>query len=329
MKASPTQNTLPNVAILVFDKFSPFHLSVPSLVFGTDIHDAPMFNLTLVAGEEGRITSEIGMEIIPQSGLDELSRADIIIVPYWRDCEEKPNQTLLDALVHAYNNGSTLIGLCLGGYVLGYSGLLENKTAAMHWEFEQDFSARFPSAKIDNNALYVEDDRLITSAGIAANIDCCLYVFRKYYGSKAANQLARRMVIPPHREGGQAQYIERPVPKNTADSRINSLLDKMRKDLTASYQLDDLAESVMMTRRTFTRKFNNATGTSVGKWLTAERLHQAQELLESTDLSIEIVAEKIGFSSVITFRDQFKKQFSVTPKEWRKTFQINGSSHSR
>lgn len=317
MKAS---SSLPKLSILVFNKFSPFHLSVPTMVFNGEIHEEQRFETTMVAGEPGRITSDIGMEITPSSGLDVLQHSDLIVVPYWRNGSERPNQELLDALVNAHNNGAVVVGLCLGGYVLGYAGLLDNRNAAMHWAFEQHFSESFPTVKVDNNALYVEDERIITSAGIAASIDCCLYVLRKLYGSKLTNQIARRMVMPPHREGGQAQFIEHPVPKNTPDARINALLNKMRHDLTFPYSLDDLADSVMMTRRTFTRKFNSATGMSVTKWLTAERLHQAQELLESSDLSIELVAQKAGFSSVIVFREQFKKTFAVTPKEWRKTF---------
>lgn len=185
---------------------------------------------------------------------------------------------------------------------------------------ESDFTDRFPAINVDHNALYVEEDNIITSAGIAANIDCSLHVFRQCYGSKEANQLARKMVVSPHREGGQAQFIDRPVPLNTADSRINELLDVVRNNITTSYTLDELADSVMLTRRTFTRKFNKATGMSFGQWLMTERLHQAQELLEETDLSIESVSDRVGFSSVFVMRDKFKKKFQVTPSEWRKTF---------
>lgn len=312
---------LPSVAIVVFDRFSPFHISVPAMIFGnTEIHDKPMFNMKIIAGEEGEITSDIGMEIRPEGNLKELINFDYIILPYWHGVDRAPSQQLVDSLTSAHKKGATLIGLCLGGYVLAYSGLLDHKSAAMHWKLENDFTTRFPTIKVDHNALYVEEDRLITSAGIAANIDCSLHVFRQCYGSKEANQLARRMVVSPHREGGQAQFIERPIPINTADSRVNELLDTIRKDLTQAYSLDELAEMVMMTRRTFTRKFNKATGMSVGEWLSAERLHQAQELLEETDLSVEAVSDKVGFSSVIVFRDKFKKRFQVTPKEWRKTF---------
>lgn len=315
MKDSP-----PKVALIVFNHFSPFHLSVPCIVFSPDTLNETFFDLKLVAGEEGPLVSNVGMEIHTQAGLEELAEADIIIVPFWRGSNEKPSQALIDALVKAHQKGTTIIGLCLGSYILAYTGLLDGKKAATHWELEPDFVQRFPKIKLDTNALYIENDNLITSAGTAAGMDCCLHVFRKYYGSAVTNRLARRLVVAPHRDGGQAQFIERPVPENTSDSRINELLTLLRGDLKKHYSLDELSNSVMLTRRTFTRKFNKATGMSVGEWLSAERLNMAQNLLETTDLSIEQIAEEVGFSSVLTFRDKFKQKFYVTPKQWRKTF---------
>jgi len=199
--------------------------------------------------------------------------------------------------------------------------LLKNRKASTHWEFEQDFMRRFPDVKLDSNALYVDDDRLITSAGTAAGIDCCLYLVRQRYGSVIANKLARRMVIPPYRDGGQAQFIERPVPISTQDTRINTLLDYLRNHLNQPHALDELAQYSKMSRRTFTRQFYKATGMSVGEWLIAERLHRSQELLESTSLSIDAIAAQAGFQSATSLRQHFKQRFDVTPGEWRKTFQ--------
>lgn len=316
--------SLPKVAIVAFNHFSPFHFSVPAIIFGRSSVREPLFELSIVAGEDGPIGSDIGMALTRLDALETLQHADVIIIPYWRSHTERPNPALLDALVDAYRRGAMLIGLCLGAYVLAYAGLLNGKKASTHWEVEQDFARRFPQVHLDTNSLYVESERLITSAGTAAGLDCCLYVLRKFYGSAVANKVARRMVIPPHRDGGQAQFIERPIPEKTADVRINQLLSRLRQDIQQAHSLDALAESVMMTRRTFTRQFQKATGMSVGQWLTAERLHLAQELLESTDLTIERIADKIGFSSVIAFRDKFKQRFAVTPKEWRRTFQSEG-----
>ncbi|EKO3407513.1 helix-turn-helix domain-containing protein [Vibrio fluvialis] len=311
---------IPNVSVIVFNGFSPFHISVPSIVFGRDTLDEAFFNLQFIAGEEGPILSDIGMEIHTRAKLDSLEKADIIIVPYWRTIDERPNVQLIEALRLAHVRGALIVGLCLGGYVLAYAGLLAGKRAATHWELERDFTQRFPETSLDTNALYVEDNGVITSAGTAAGIDCCLYVFRKYYSSTIANRIARRMVVPPYRDGGQAQFIEQPIPITTSDSRINELMERIRNDIGRKYTLDELADSVMMTRRTFTRKFHKATGMAFGEWLASERLNLAQDLLESTDLTIDQIVVKTGFSSVLVFRDKFKERYAVTPNRWRKTF---------
>ncbi|MGO1192204.1 GlxA family transcriptional regulator [Vibrio casei] len=317
---SHENRSIPSVAVVVFNRFSPFHISVPSIVFGRDTLNEEFFDLKFIAGEEGPILSDIGMEIHTHAQLDALEHSDIILIPYWRTIDERPNYGLIDALCRAHARGALVVGLCLGGYVLAYAGLLAGKRASTHWELEQDFSQRFPEVSLDTNALYVEDKGVITSAGTAAGIDCCLYIFRKYYSSSIANRVARRMVVPPYRDGGQAQFIEQPIPMTTSDSRINALMDNIRTNINQKYTLDELADSVMLTRRTFTRKFHKATGMAFGEWLAFERLNLAQDLLESTDLSIDQIVEKTGFSSAPIFRDKFKERYAVTPHLWRKTF---------
>ena len=204
--------------------------------------------------------------------------------------------------------------------VIGYAGLLDGRRAATHWEFEQDFQRRFPQVQLDINALYVDDQRIITSAGTAAALDCCLYIIRQRFGSLAANQIARRMIVSPHREGGQAQFIAQPVPKNTRDARINCLLDYLQQHIAEPHSLDSLARVVAMSRRTLTRHFARATGMSITDWLTAERLRRSQTLLEAGDLPVEQVAEAVGYLSAVTWRQQFKARFGVSPTEWRRTF---------
>ncbi|MCB1977727.1 MAG: helix-turn-helix domain-containing protein [Nitrosomonas sp.] len=313
--------SVPLVAVIAFDHFSPFHLSVPCIIFGDLLHEQKLFELRIYADESGKLRSNEGISVESSLSINELAQADIIIVPSWRDPAEKPDQSMLDALVAAHARGSQVVGLCLGTYVLAYAGLLKNHKAATHWEFEQDFINRFPDVKLDSNALYVDDDRLITSAGTAAGLDCCLYLVRQRYGSLIANKLARRMVIPPYREGGQAQFIERPVPVSSQDSRINMLLDYLRNNLNKANGLDELASYNRMSRRTLTRLFHKATGMSVGEWLIIERIQRSQELLESTSLPIEAIAEQVGFQSATSLRQHFKHRFDVTPTEWRKTFQ--------
>ncbi|WOX98538.1 GlxA family transcriptional regulator [Dickeya fangzhongdai] len=311
---------IPSVAVVACNQFSPFHLSVPCMIFGDVLPGQPLFRLRICAGEEGVLRSAQGLQVDTPFGLDALAEADIVVVPYWRNPQEMPNPALLAALAAAYARGSLLVGLCLGTYVLAWAGLLTQRKAATHWELAQDFQQRFPDVHLDTHALYVEDERLITSAGTAAGLDCCLHLVRKYHGSAIANKVARRIVIPPHREGGQAQFIERPVPVSTQDARINALLDYLRSRLDQPHHLDELARRTLMSRRTFTRQFHKATGMSVGEWLMAERLQQSQTLLESTTLSIDAIAEQVGFGTATSLRQHFRRQFNVTPGEWRRTF---------
>lgn len=316
---------MPIVAVVTFDHFSPFHCAVPCLIFGDMMMPGlPLFELRLCAGDaSSQPRSSQGFRIDVTHGLEGLSGADIIIVPFWRDPAERPTQPLLDALVAARNRGAQVVGLCLGTYVLAYAGLLEGRRASTHWEYEQDFIRRFPAVRLDTNALYVDDEGLITSAGTAAGLDCCLYLVRQHHGSRVANKLARRLVVPPHREGGQAQFIEQPVPASTRDARINQLFDHLRAHLAQPHNLDSLAEHCLMSRRTFTRRFQQATGLSVGEWLQIERLRRCQELLETSTHPIERIAELVGFKTATSLRQHFRARFGVSPSEWRRTFRGN------
>ncbi|QTO56407.1 AraC family transcriptional regulator (plasmid) [Duffyella gerundensis] len=308
------------VAVVITPGFSPFHFSVPCILFGNAMPDPQLFNVEICAEQPGTVLSDIGLSMNVEHGLERLAVADIVIVPFWHNPDERPAQALLDALTHAWQRGAEVVGLCLGTYVLAYAGLLDHHRAATHWEYERDFSARFPAVHLDSNSLYTCDERLITSAGTAAGIDCCLNIIRQHYGAAVANRVARRMVVPPYREGGQAQFIERPLPENTRDAKINALMDYLRRNLDQPHDLDSLARFVNMSRRTLTRHFLKATGTSLGEWLNAERLQRSQELLETTDNSIESVAAMAGFQSPISFRQSFKARFGVSPSEWRRTF---------
>jgi len=315
--------TTVSVAIIVTEGFSTFHVSVPLILFGDTTSEQKLFTRLLCAETPGLVWSQEGTAIQAEYGLDVLTQVDTVIVPFWGDVQQRPSQYLLDALVKARKKGVQIVGLCLGTFVLAYAGLLDGRQAATHWEYENDFRSLFPGVQLNLNQLYVEDDGLITSAGTAAALDCCLYIVRKYFGSVTANQIARRMVSPPYREGGQAQYIERPVPQKTADSRINMLLDYLQINLKNTHSIDTLAEYVSMSRRTLTRHFYKATGMSVVEWITAARLHRSQEFLESMDIPVEQIAEQVGFHSAATFRQQFRAKFGVSPREWRKTFRNN------
>lgn len=313
------------VVVIASRGFSPFHFSVPLMVFGKAMPQEGMFQVTIAAEQPGLIASDSGLSIHVEHGLESLADADIVIVPFWQHPEEQPSAILSHALIDAWQRGAEVVGLCLGAYVLAYSGLLDQRRAATHWEFEQDFAARFPQIQLDSNALYTRDQRLITSAGTAAGIDCCLHLVREHFGATIANRVARRMVIPPYREGGQAQFIERAVPDTTRDSQINELIDYLRRNLDKPHDIASLAQLVSMSRRTLTRHFSRATGMTPGEWLSAERLRRSQKLLETTDHSIEVVASLAGYQSPISFRQRFKARFNVSPSEWRRTFRGPGA----
>jgi len=317
---------LTTVAIVAVDGFSPFHYSVPCILFGDSVSGKKRFNVTICAENPGLLTSREGFALNATEDYSAIRQADIVVVPYWAHVLERPPQTLLDSLVQARDNGAEIVGLCLGSFVLGYAGILNGKRAATHWEFERQFQSLFPAVQLDINALYVDDDNIITSAGTAAALDCCQYIIRQRFGSEVANQIARRMIVPPHREGGQAQFIAQPVPETTRDARINNLIDYLQHNISQPLNLDALAESVAMSRRTLTRHFMKATGMSVVSWITAERLRRSQLLLESSNLPVEAVAEQVGYLSAVTLRQQFKARFGVSPAEWRKTFRTQSQA---
>lgn len=310
-----------SVAIVASEGFSTFHFSVPLILFGNSVSETPRFTRYICAETPGLVWSKEGTAVQADSDFSVLAGCDIVIVPFWRHVDEKPSSSLLEALIRARQNGATLVGLCLGTFALAYAGLLDNRRAVTHWEFEKAFERLFPRTRLDVNVLYTDDDGIITSAGTAAALDCCLYVIRQRFGARVANQIARRMVTPPYREGGQAQFIEQVVPHRTGDTRINQLLTYLQDNLHQAHQIDALAEQVAMSRRTLTRHFQKATGMSIGEWITTERLRRSQTLLESSTLSIEQVAECSGFQSSITFRQTFREKLGVSPVEWRKTFQ--------
>ncbi|MCK2088591.1 helix-turn-helix domain-containing protein [Thauera aromatica] len=312
--------TIPAVAVVAYPGFSPFHLSVPCIIFGDVLPGQALFRLEICAAEPGPIRSVHGLSLSPAAGVEGLAAADIVIVPGWDDPALAPPPELAEALRAAHARGAQVVGLCLGTYVLAYAGLLDGRRASTHWEFEQDFLLRFPQVRLDTNALYVDEDRLITSAGTAAGVDCCLYLVRQHYGSVIANKIARRMVVPTYREGGQAQFIEKPVPASTQDIRINEQLDFLRQNLSVSHSLDTLAARANMSRRSFTRYFQRATGMSVGEWVLTERLRRTQELLEVGTQPIETIAEQVGFGTAASLRQHFKHAFGVTPVAWRKRF---------
>jgi transcriptional regulator GlxA family with amidase domain len=310
------------IAVIAFDHISPFHLSVPCMVFSEDRRnpDAPRFNLMVCAVGKGVLHSSAGFEIRAHYTLRDAEKADIVIVPSWHDTEEPPPESLLNALVRAHQRGATVVGLCLGTFVLAAAGLLDNRPATTHWGWADDLARRYPLIAVKPDVLYVDDGDVITSAGVAAGIDCCLHILRKLHGAEAAGRVARRMVVPPHRQGGQAQYIEMPIRGNAAEDRFSQNLEWVQGHLDQAHSIDTLADRFMMSRRSFTRRFHHVTGTTVGAWLLNQRLALAQRLLETTSAPIAMIAQQAGFGSEVALRQHFSKELKTSPFRYRKEF---------
>jgi len=316
----------PLVALIMYPHFSPFHFSVPYMVFSAEVAEGGLFDLKIVSPGAVALRAERAMTLQPDGGLELAETADILVVPGWHDLDARPDPELVAALVRAHARGAHVVGLCYGAYVLAYAGLLDGRRASTHWMAEKDFGLRFPRVRLDMNALYVDEERLITSAGTGAGLDCCLYLVRAYYGAKIANKVARTMVIPPHREGGQAQFIEQPMAISTQDSHINRLLDYLRDNLAKQHSIDALATRAATSRRTFTRHFHKATGMTLVDWLVNERLRQTRDLLETTSIPVERISELVGFQTPLSLRQHFKKRFQVSPRDWRRTFGQNAEA---
>ena len=310
----------PSIAVVAFDRISPFHLSVPCVVFGEAHPGAPLFNLTVCTAETGAINTTAGFSLGVNHDLSVLKTADTIIVPSWRDPAERPPASLLQALAAAQQRGAQVVGLCLGAYVLAEAGLLDGRRATTHWAYAQDFAQRYPLIDVDADVLYVEDGNVLTSAGTAAGIDCCLHMVRQRYGTESANSVARRLVVPPHRQGGQAQFIEQPIPGSARSSRLSELIDWVRGTLNQAHTVDALAGRALMSRRTFTRQFRQLMGMTAVEWLHAERLALSQRLLESSDHSVEAISALVGFGSPESLRLHFRRAFGVSPMAWRASF---------
>jgi transcriptional regulator GlxA family with amidase domain len=310
------------VAVIAFDGISPFHLSVPCMVFGDDLArlGVPRYRLLICAEKTGLIPTMSGFNIDVQHDLSVLDQADTVIVPAWRDPDERPSEALLEALRVAYQRGSRIVGLCLGTFVLAEARLLDGRTASTHWVWGDDFARKYPLVKLDRKVLYVDDGNILTSAGTAAAIDCCLHLLRCDHGAEMANRIARRMVVAPHRDGGQAQYIEQPLLKADGSDPLSVTLDWAIEHLQQPLCLDALAARAGMSRRNFTRRVKMKTGATASQWLLNHRLAAAQRLLETTDRAIDRIAESAGFGSTVSLRQHFSAAFSVSPAAYRKHF---------
>jgi transcriptional regulator GlxA family with amidase domain len=226
---------------------------------------------------------------------------------------------LLAALRRAVERGGRVLSVCTGAFVLGAAGLLDGRVCTTHWRHSDRLARLYPAAKVDPSVLYVDADPVITSAGTAAGIDACLYLVRKEQGSRVANAIARRMVVPPHRDGGQAQFVERPVAEPACDT-LGDIIEWMQRNLDRFVTVDELAGLAAMSPRTFARRFVQETGTTPQRWLTGQRILLAQQLLEETEVTVDVIAERAGFGNAATLRHHFHAWRATTPQAYRRTF---------
>jgi len=231
-----------------------------------------------------------------------------------------PRLETIDALRAAYDRGARLMSICIGAFVLASSGLLDGRRATTHWRWAERMQQRFPKVRVDPDVLYIDDGQILTAAGTAAGIDLGLHVVRLDYGAEVANQVARRIVMPPHRDGGQAQYIEAPVPDVDDDDPIRATMAWIVEHLDEDMTVESLASRAAMSPRSFMRHFKAATGATPLDWIVRQRLHLAQRLLETTDLPLEIVADRAGFGSAVTMRHHFAQRLQTSPQQYRRTF---------
>ncbi|MGW1180317.1 GlxA family transcriptional regulator [Streptomyces drozdowiczii] len=313
---------LNNVAALMLDDVHPFELGVLCEVFGLDRSDEglPVHDFAVVSAEGPRLRTHAGFTISTPYGLDRLEEADLVAVPAGSRFGERefPDEVLV-ALRRAVERGARVLSVCSGAYLLGAAGLLDGRRCTTHWRHADDLARRFPEAVVEPDVLYVEDGPVTTSAGTAAGIDACLHLVRQAYGPAAANTIARRMVVPPHRDGGQAQYIERPLPRTRCDT-VGDTLAWMEHHLDQEMTVEQLAAQAHMSPRTFARRFQQETGTTPYRWLLRQRVLLAQHLLETSDETVDTIADRTGFGNAAALRHQFVRALDTTPQAYRRTF---------
>lgn len=311
------------IAALAYDGIRPFHLSVPCLIFGEDraSEGLPSWDFRVCAPKANTVLrTQSGLGLVAPYDLSGFDGADMVIVPSWLGKHEPVPNQISDALGKAYHRGATIVGLCLGAFPVAAAGLLDARSATTHWQATDALAATYPQVTVVAEQLYIDHGDVITSAGVAAALDCCLHIVRKRHGAEVAQRLARRIVLSPHRQGGQAQFIERPILKSRDVDQMSRALDEVLSSLDAPHDLDSVASRAMMSRRTFTRRFQDRTSMSFVRWLTYQRVIRAQELLETTDRSIEQVASLAGFGTATSLRQHFSALLGTSPSHYRGSF---------
>jgi transcriptional regulator GlxA family with amidase domain len=318
------------VAVLLFSGGPIFESSIPLSVFGIDRQDAgvPRYRLLVCAGEDGPLRTTGGLELTAPYGLEALSRAGTVVVPAWRSITSPPPPAALDALRRAHEEGARIVGLCTGAFVLAAAGLLDGRPATTHWMYAPTLAKRYPSVHVDPRELFVDDGDVLTSAGTAAGIDLCLHIVRTDHGTDAAGALARRLVVPARRSGGQERYLDRSLPEEIGADPLAEVVAWALEHLHEQFDVETLAARAYMSRRTFDRRFRSLTGSAPLQWLITQRVLQAQRLLETSDYSVDEVAGRCGFRSPVALRGHFRRQLGSSPAAYRAAYRARRPQNS-
>ncbi|MGW1195545.1 GlxA family transcriptional regulator [Streptomyces sp. NPDC002536] len=308
------------VVALVRSPQSTFELACAAQVFGIERHGLPArYTFGVCTEHPGPVTTLAGYDMLVTDGLDALGRADTVVVPGWLPVREPPSPAVVRALRRAHSRGARVVSICSGAFALAHAGLLDGRRATAHWAQVGELAERFPAVRVDPDVLYVDHGDVATSAGAGAGIDLCLHLVRSDQGAGYAAHVARTMVMPPHREGGQLQYAA-PAHPVQIDGSLAPLLQWVTGRLDEPVTVEDLAARTGVSARTLTRRFIDQLGTSPGQWLLAQRVVAARELLESTDLPLETVARRVGLSSATNLRRRFLGALGTTPGAYRRAF---------
>lgn len=309
------------VVALVYDGLCMFEFACAAEVFGLARPELgeDWYRFETCAMEGGDIRGQHGVRVRPDGNLDRLDAAGTIVIPGWKGVDEAVPPVIVDALRRAHARGARLLSICSGSFVLAATGLLDGRRATTHWRYAEAMRETYPAIEVDPGVLYVDEGQLLTSAGSAAGLDLCLHLVRRDRGPAVANHVARRLVIPPHRDGGQAQFVERPVASRERDL-LGPVMDAMRRRLADDLPLATLAAMAAMSERSFIRRFKASTGTTPADWLTDLRIDRARELLEASTLSIDLIAGQTGLGTATTMRHHFRRKLGTSPGAYRQRF---------
>jgi AraC family transcriptional regulator, transcriptional activator FtrA len=309
------------VMVLIYDGLCAFEYACATEVFAMPRPEVglPWYQFQTCAQSSSWLQSQYGLKVKADTGLESLEQAGTIIIPGWKAISAPVPQPIVDALLCAYKNGARLVSICSGVVVIAATGLLNGKRATTHWRYADDLQKLHPKIIVDPTVLYVDEGRLLTSAGSAAGLDLCLHLVRRDFGPKIANQVARRLVVPPHRDGGQAQFVERPIPAQTRDG-LSALMDSVQKNLSSNWPISELANRAAMSERTLIRRFKASTGLAPVEWLAGIRVDRARELLETSKQSVDLIATSVGLGTASTLRHHFRKRLGTSPAAYRSRF---------